>query len=188
MDTISGLLALCAGNSLVTGEFPSQRPVTQSFDVFFDLRVNKQLSKQSRCQWFETPSWSLWCHCNGWHIIIKTNQVCFVSIKCQLSNFVDQSAGCLTVCLISQKRKHLRQRLDVSEAISVSSKNSYYDILWIQSLESCLKTFFDHSAIWQVSWHYCCFKIMWERMRKGLVRHWSSARLFWWNWLQLIIV
>ena len=38
METFSVLLALCAGNSPVTGEFPSQRPVTQSFDVFFDLR------------------------------------------------------------------------------------------------------------------------------------------------------
>ena len=36
---ISALLALCAGNSPVTGEFPSQRPVTRNFDVFFDLRL-----------------------------------------------------------------------------------------------------------------------------------------------------
>ena len=39
METFSALLALCVGNSPVTGEFPSQRPVTQSFDVFFDLRL-----------------------------------------------------------------------------------------------------------------------------------------------------
>ena len=37
METFSALLALCAGNSPVTGEFPSQRPVTRSFDVFFHL-------------------------------------------------------------------------------------------------------------------------------------------------------
>ena len=42
---ISALLDLCAGNSAVAGEFPSQRPVTRSFDVFFDLGLNKQLSK-----------------------------------------------------------------------------------------------------------------------------------------------
>ena len=47
METFSALLALCAGNSPVSGEFPAQRPVTRSFDVFFDLRPNKQLSKQS---------------------------------------------------------------------------------------------------------------------------------------------
>ena len=46
METFSVLLAICAGNSPVTGEFPAQRPVTQSFNVFFDLRLNKRLSKQ----------------------------------------------------------------------------------------------------------------------------------------------
>ena len=43
---------------------PAQRPVKRSFDVFFDLRLNKWLSKQSWCRWFETPLCSLWCHCN----------------------------------------------------------------------------------------------------------------------------
>ena len=46
------------------GEFPTQRPVTQSFDVFFDLRLNKRLSKQPWGWWFETPSRSLWRHRN----------------------------------------------------------------------------------------------------------------------------
>ena len=41
------------------GEFPAQRPMTGSFDVFFDLRLNKRLSKQPWGWWFETPSWSL---------------------------------------------------------------------------------------------------------------------------------
>ena len=43
---------------------PPQRPVTRNFDVFFDLRLNKKLSKQLWGQWSETPSRSLWCHCN----------------------------------------------------------------------------------------------------------------------------
>ena len=64
METFSALLALCAGNSLVSGKFPSQRPVTRSFDVLFDLRLNIRLSKQSWGWWFETPSCSLWRHCN----------------------------------------------------------------------------------------------------------------------------
>ena len=46
------------------GEFPTQRPVTRSFDVFIDLRLNKRLSKQPWGLWFETPSWSLWGQCN----------------------------------------------------------------------------------------------------------------------------
>ena len=47
-----------------TGDFPSQGPVMWSFDIFFDLCLNKRLSKQSWGWWFETPSRSLWHHCN----------------------------------------------------------------------------------------------------------------------------
>ena len=65
METFSALLAICAGNSRVPGEFPAQRPVTRSFDVFFDLRLNKLLSKQSWGWWFETLSHPLWRQCNG---------------------------------------------------------------------------------------------------------------------------
>ena len=63
METFSALLTFCAGNSPVTGEFPAHRPVTRSFDVFFDLRLYKRLSKQSWGRWFETPSRPLWRHC-----------------------------------------------------------------------------------------------------------------------------
>ena len=74
METFSALLALCEGNPPGTSRFPSQKPVTRSFDIFFDLRRNKRLSKQSRRRWFETPSRSLWLHCNeesenAWRII-----------------------------------------------------------------------------------------------------------------------
>ena len=51
METFSALLAICAGNSPVPGEFPTQRPVTRSIDVFFDLRLNKRLSKKSWGWW-----------------------------------------------------------------------------------------------------------------------------------------
>ena len=64
METFSALLAICAGNSLVPGEFPAQRPVTRSFNVFFDLRLNKRLSKQSWGWWFETLSRPSWRHRN----------------------------------------------------------------------------------------------------------------------------
>ena len=58
------VLAICEGNPPVTDGFPSQRPVTRSFHVFFDLRLNKQLSKQSRRRWLESPLRPLWRHCN----------------------------------------------------------------------------------------------------------------------------
>ena len=76
---VTGLLC---GEFTGPGEFPAQRPVARSFDVFFDLRPNKRLSKQPWGWWFETPSWSLWRQrqCNGrlwavkWVLAIKLNQ------------------------------------------------------------------------------------------------------------------
>ena len=65
METFSALLAICAGNSPVPGEFPIQKPATRSFDVFFDLRLHKRLSKQWWSWWFETLSRPLWRHRYG---------------------------------------------------------------------------------------------------------------------------
>ena len=62
---IFALLALCAGNSPVSGDISTQRPVARSFDVFFDLRLIKRLSKHSRGWWFETLSRPPWRHCNA---------------------------------------------------------------------------------------------------------------------------
>ena len=78
MEAFSALLALCAGNSPVTGEFSAQRPVTRNFDVYVDLRLNKRLSKQSWGWWFETRSRSLWRHCNGSRRFIPTRSPCTV--------------------------------------------------------------------------------------------------------------
>ena len=65
MDTFFALLTIYAGNSPVPGEFPTQRPAKRSFDVFFDLRLNKRLSKQWWGWWFETLSRPLWHHRNA---------------------------------------------------------------------------------------------------------------------------
>ena len=70
MEEFSALLAICTGNSPVTGEIPAQRLVTRSFDVVFDIHLNKRLSKQAWGWWFETPSRPLWRHSNG------SSQIC----------------------------------------------------------------------------------------------------------------
>ena len=75
METFSALLAICAGNSPVSGEFPAQRPVTRSFYVFFDLRPNKRLNKQLWGWWFETHSPPLWRHSND-KITLNLNILC----------------------------------------------------------------------------------------------------------------
>ena len=58
-------LTLCEGNPPVTSRFPSQRPVTQGFGVFFDVHLNKRFNKHLRRWWFEMPLHPLWCQCNA---------------------------------------------------------------------------------------------------------------------------
>ena len=68
MEAFAALLAPCTGNSPVNGEFPSQRPVTRNFDVFFELRLNKRLSKQS---W----GWWLWHHRAHYDVIVMAQHL-----------------------------------------------------------------------------------------------------------------
>ena len=70
METFSAILAICAGNSSASGEFPAQRPVTRSFDVFFDLRMNERLSKHSWGWWLDTPSRPIWRQGNVYLICV----------------------------------------------------------------------------------------------------------------------
>ena len=84
----SVILAICAGNSPVTGEFPAQRTVTWSFSVFFDLCLNKRLSKQSWDWWFETPSRPLWRHCN---VISNFKRSCLVIMGVICRNHIMQT-------------------------------------------------------------------------------------------------
>ena len=84
METFSALLAICAGNSPVPGEFPTQRPVRRSFDVYFDLRPNKRLSKQSWGWWFETPSCPLWHRRNVWLCKAEVSFLDYLGISCPL--------------------------------------------------------------------------------------------------------
>ena len=94
-ETLSILLTFCAGNSPVTGEFPAQRPVTWSLGVFFELRLNKRLSIQSRRRWFETPPRSLWRHCNV--IVLQAHTVALKTESCHNANFfvvIGGTGGC----------------------------------------------------------------------------------------------
>ena len=73
------------------GEFPTQRPVTRSFDFFFDLRLNKRLSKQSWGWWFETLSHPLWRHRNGTLVSqVMTNFAAFMKIPGYQWNSVEK--------------------------------------------------------------------------------------------------
>ena len=91
METFSALLTICAGNSPVPGEFPTQRPVTRSFDVYFDMRPNKRLSKQSCGWWFETLSHPFWRHRNEYRIRAWTSNY--------IHGFLWKAITCLSTCL-----------------------------------------------------------------------------------------
>ena len=84
METFSALLALCEGNPPVT----FTNGVTRSFYVFFNLCLSKRLNKESRRRWFETPSRSLWRHCNG-SVSLPPNIV--VQKNCVASSFATKS-------------------------------------------------------------------------------------------------
>ena len=76
METFAALLDICAGNSPVTGEFPAQRPVTRSFDVFFDL-----------CLWINgwvnnREAGDLRRHCAHYDIIFTQPVVCHLPVTC----------------------------------------------------------------------------------------------------------
>ena len=100
--SIFRVTAICAGNSPVPGEFPVHRPVTRSFHVFFDLRLNKPLSKQSWGWWFETLSPPLWRHCNDCALQIRGNYLTMYSCikwisKLPLSKTVPSKCICLLI-------------------------------------------------------------------------------------------
>ena len=108
MEKKSALLAICAGNSPVTGEFPAQRSVTLSFNIFFDLRLNRRLSKQSRGWWFETPSHPLRRHCNA--LVIGTRFATGIGFP-----LVPEV---LLVHLLSSTRRALQRRHNGRDSVS----------------------------------------------------------------------
>ena len=100
METFYALLAICAGNSLVTVESSTQRPMTGSFDVFFDLLVNKRLNKQSWGWRFDTPSRPLRRHYNPHtHTTTTTTRA-----RTQLSRY----NACMQACLPYYVLTHTR--------------------------------------------------------------------------------
>ena len=117
METFSALLALCAGNSPVTGEFPVQRPVTRSFDVFCDLRLNKRLSKQSLGWWFDMPSSPLWRHSNdAWPYVKGIHQSPVYSPK-------KRSVSRLTGSLLLPEHQYLTWQLNSIESVCQLSES-----------------------------------------------------------------
>ena len=126
------------------GEFPTQRPVTRSFDVFFDVGLNKWLSKQPWGWWFETPSWSLLRQCNVKHLDpikivdilqqIKTDQtVCIFHVAyCKCDFWLVVLSPSQTLCVYDDviKRKHFPHYWPFVRGIHRSPVNSPHKGQW----------------------------------------------------------
>ena len=94
MEKFCALVVLREGNSPVTVEFPSQRPMRQGFGLF-DLRLNKRLSKPSSRWWLDTPSRSVWNHCNVVFSMIYT-------IKCARKKYCKNACVFMYLFYIAQ--------------------------------------------------------------------------------------
>ena len=106
---------------------PLTRPVTRSFDNFFDLCLNKRLSKQSWGWWFETPLRSLWRHCNAY-----ITDIPYLTDKGELPNVFSGGIKLLNYVLSLQWRhngrdsvsNHRRDDCVLNRSFSCSSKNT----------------------------------------------------------------
>ena len=122
METFSALLAICVGNSPVPVNSP-HKPVTRSFDVFFDLRLNKRLNKQSWGWWFETLSRSSWRHCNGWY------STCSVT-----SHYLKfwANSGLLLIT------EHFRFQWNSNQNTPISIQDNWFEMSFAKSRPFCL--------------------------------------------------
>ena len=87
MEAFSVLLALCVRNPPITGGFPSESPMTRSFDVFFGVRLNKRLNKQLIHLWFQKVATVYAKRCyKGGHLtpILEFRKLCWNPSWCQL--------------------------------------------------------------------------------------------------------
>ena len=116
--------------SPIIGEFPAQRPVTRSFDAFFDMPLNKERWGW----WFETLSCPLWHHCNENILVrIKKANIIFSRITSKILNRIVYIAGEIP---IYSNRRHTNYR-KMNKYIAILIQVSFYNGLAV------LQTFYD---------------------------------------------
>ena len=142
METLSALLAICAGNSPIPGEFLAQRPVTRSFDVFFDLHPNKRLSKQSRGWWFEMPSRPLWRHCNYYPGTSVMRNECNYRHYLSLKN-----------CKLNKVRMFVSS-LYTSKSVLISLKCPHSSLKWLSAFHAPRTSWYIYPINITVHWNH----------------------------------
>ena len=88
-----------------------RQPMMRSFDVFFDLHLNKRLNKQSRRRWFETTSRSLWRHRKEW------TEMCIPPFVCVVINKVDTMKAPDPCCYNFQRAEDTWKKIHIVPSI-----------------------------------------------------------------------
>ena len=182
METFSALLAICAGNSPVPGEFRTQRPVTRSLGVFFDLRLNKRLSKNREAGdlrryrahydvtvmlvWFKTP----WLHHQAVrHLIIRPRGVSkprdwVIQLSCRSEIWpAPRQQCCRVACQISERSDNsifISRRVDTLRDQAVSD---YKGPVWSR-----------HCGIARQRWYHQC-RPMLTWLTQGKSERWHTV-------------
>ena len=151
-ETFSALLALCVGNPPVIGEFPAQRPVARSFDVFFDLGLNKRLSKQSWGWWSGTPSRSLWRHCDGKCRLLGCGYFILALIH---PNNITWVSSCLKTL---ENRLFIEQQIQSNDKESIEPHHHWY-------FKECTNDW--KCPLWKGQWYGKCFHVMTSSWHRG---------------------
>ena len=153
MEIFSALLAICAGKSPVPGEFPTHRPVTRSFDVYFDLRPNKRLSNQSWGWWFETRSRPLWRHRNvdGIPYLSRSRHTHpWLLPEGGRAYFRLTSGGNIKNFLVV-RRAASSWNVEISNSVLINSVMWWY--IWVRSRNyGCLVTWFCYQFGFAINW------------------------------------
>ena len=130
-------------------------PLTNASDaefwIFFDLRLNKRLSKQPIGRWFETPSRSLWRHCNqqmNRRLWDGRQVVTFESVHCALKNWQYTRVPSLRIAktTINFQRKCVLPSQNFSHNMAEQSfKHWHFSliflVIWRLHLETIFQTF-----------------------------------------------
>ena len=106
---------------------PPQRPVTRSFDVFFDLDQIKRLSKQSRGWWFETPSCPFWRHCDNYHEKFMMRRHAWVDI---------QNYSFWTLLILDNHRFQMRLPTEIKRNFTCPCRSAF--LSKTQNYKSCI--------------------------------------------------
>ena len=179
-------MALCTGNSPVTGEFPAQRPVTRSFDVFIDLRLNKRLSKQSWGWWFGDLRRAYYgIIVMRTYINYKSMAKCKTAISPVLTRDTAALLSTIEIILVHWFRQNMTIISQTTFSNSFPCMEFYFDLDFVEMcLQGCDTTEYTYSISQEICTRFCCALLCYVIVHNEF--KWSiypySSGLLCWHW------